>query len=89
VRSIVADEDQMAQDFLGFLSNLVLVFPSLAERPLYLTGESYAGVYIVRYLYISSYINNSMSASHISQKLFWPHGNLPSSLQHLSSATVL
>jgi len=31
---------------LGFLSNLVKVFPSLENRPFYLTGESYAGVYI-------------------------------------------
>jgi hypothetical protein len=47
IRYQVADEDQMANDFLGFLSNLVKVFPSLARRPLYLTGESYAGMYIV------------------------------------------
>lgn len=33
---------------LGFLRNLVKVFPSLATRPLFLTGESYAGTYIVR-----------------------------------------
>ena len=33
---------------VGFLSNLVQVFPSLATRPLFLTGESYAGTYIVR-----------------------------------------
>ena len=26
---------------MGFLENLVKVFPSLATRPLYLTGESY------------------------------------------------
>ena len=32
---------------LGFLENLVKVFPSLATRPFYLTGESYAGRYIV------------------------------------------
>lgn len=32
---------------MGFLENLVKVFPSLATRPLYLTGESYAGTYIV------------------------------------------
>lgn len=33
---------------LGFLSNLVKIFPSLATRPLLLTGESYAGTFIVR-----------------------------------------
>ncbi|KAH8116530.1 alpha/beta-hydrolase [Phellopilus nigrolimitatus] len=42
----IADEDQMGADFLGFLANLVKVFPSLAHRPLLLTGESYAGTYI-------------------------------------------
>ena len=47
---LVADEKQVASDFLGFLSNLVKVFPSLSTRPLYLAGESYAGMYIVRLL---------------------------------------
>ncbi|KAH0836523.1 Alpha/Beta hydrolase protein [Lanmaoa asiatica] len=42
----VYDEDQMASDFMGFLENLVKVFPNLATRPLHLTGESYAGMYI-------------------------------------------
>ncbi|KAJ7769203.1 alpha/beta-hydrolase [Mycena maculata] len=42
----VPDEDQMGEDFVGFLSNLVKIFPSLATRPLYLMGESYAGTYI-------------------------------------------
>ncbi|KIM76059.1 hypothetical protein PILCRDRAFT_826709 [Piloderma croceum F 1598] len=42
----VANEDQMAENFLMFLENLVLVFPSLAKRPLYLMGESYAGTFI-------------------------------------------
>ncbi|KAF7795039.1 hypothetical protein EIP86_006183 [Pleurotus ostreatoroseus] len=42
----VNDEDQMADDFFGFLENLIKVFPSLSTRPLYLTGESYAGTYI-------------------------------------------
>ncbi|PSR78206.1 hypothetical protein PHLCEN_2v7538 [Hermanssonia centrifuga] len=41
------DEDQVGIDFIGFLENLVKVFPSLANRPFYLTGESYAGRYIV------------------------------------------
>ncbi|KAJ7721117.1 alpha/beta-hydrolase [Mycena metata] len=44
--SYVADENQVAEDFLGFLSNMVKIFPSLATRPLYLIGESYAGRYI-------------------------------------------
>ncbi|KAF7368766.1 Carboxypeptidase [Mycena venus] len=39
----VPDEDQMGVDFVGFLSNLVKIFPCLDTRPLYLTGESYAG----------------------------------------------
>ncbi|KAI0372590.1 alpha/beta-hydrolase [Pilatotrama ljubarskyi] len=42
----VHDEDEMGRDFMGFLENLVKVFPSLKKRPLYLTGESYAGTYI-------------------------------------------
>ncbi|KAF7320774.1 Carboxypeptidase [Mycena chlorophos] len=40
------DEDRVAQDFLGFVSNLVKVFPSLSKRPLHLVGESYAGRFI-------------------------------------------
>ncbi|KAH9946531.1 alpha/beta-hydrolase [Amylocystis lapponica] len=42
----VHDEEQVASDFIGFLENLVKVFPSLKTRPLHLTGESYAGTYI-------------------------------------------
>ncbi|KAG9312814.1 Alpha/Beta hydrolase protein [Chiua virens] len=42
----IYDEDQMASDFMGFLENLVKVFPNLATRPLHITGESYAGMYI-------------------------------------------
>jgi len=43
----IEDEDQMAADFFGFLANFIKVFPAFAKRPLYLTGESYAGTYIV------------------------------------------
>ncbi|KAJ6555139.1 alpha/beta-hydrolase [Mycena vulgaris] len=42
----VPDEDQMGEDFVGFLSNIVKIFPSLVTRPLHLMGESYAGTYI-------------------------------------------
>ncbi|KAJ7726259.1 alpha/beta-hydrolase [Mycena maculata] len=46
VDGYVPDEDQMGRDFVEFLSNIVKIFPSLAKRPLHLTGESYAGTYI-------------------------------------------
>ncbi|OJT06591.1 Pheromone-processing carboxypeptidase KEX1 [Trametes pubescens] len=45
-KGYAADEDQIAEDFLKFLTNLVKVFPSLATRPLYLMGQSYAGHFI-------------------------------------------
>src|SRR5258705_141160 len=32
---------------MGFLKNLFHVFPTLTTRPLYLIGESYAGMYVV------------------------------------------
>ncbi|KAF7350015.1 Alpha/beta-hydrolase [Mycena venus] len=38
------DKDQI----VGFLSNLVKIFPSLATRPRYLMDESYARTYITR-----------------------------------------
>ncbi|KAI1792416.1 alpha/beta-hydrolase [Ganoderma leucocontextum] len=53
----ITNEDQMGEDFLGFLTNFVSVFPSLATRPLYLMGESYAGTfipYIVKHLFSAS-----------------------------------
>ena len=37
----------MEKTQINFLRNLVRVFPSLANRPFLLTGESYAGTYIV------------------------------------------
>ncbi|GJJ06658.1 hypothetical protein Clacol_000853 [Clathrus columnatus] len=38
------DEDQVGTDFMGFLSNLAQIFPSLKSRPFHLIGESYAGI---------------------------------------------
>ncbi|PPQ62877.1 hypothetical protein CVT24_006275 [Panaeolus cyanescens] len=38
--------EEIGEDFMRFLANLVKVFPSLATRPLYLTGEGMAGYYI-------------------------------------------
>lgn len=40
------DQEQVAEDFVGFLQNVVKVFPQLASRPLIFTGESYSGRFI-------------------------------------------
>ncbi|CAL1714161.1 unnamed protein product [Somion occarium] len=46
LQGLVRDEDELGRDFWGFIENIVKVFPNLKSRPLYLTGESYAGRYI-------------------------------------------
>ncbi|KAJ6536096.1 Alpha/Beta hydrolase protein [Mycena capillaripes] len=48
---LVPDEDQMGKDFVGFVSNIVKIFPSRAKRPLYLMGESYAAPYITKAIF--------------------------------------
>lgn len=54
---------------MSFLANLVKVFPSLKTRPLHLTGESYAGTYIVRHLSHRQALETlSMGHSHTSRK---------------------
>jgi len=52
----VKDETDVVNDFMGFLSNLVQIFPSLASRPLYLAGEDYSAIYI-------SYISQALMSS--------------------------
>jgi carboxypeptidase C (cathepsin A) len=39
----VDDEKHLARDFYGFLRNFLGVFDHLADRDLYIFGESYAG----------------------------------------------
>jgi carboxypeptidase C (cathepsin A) len=50
----------------GFLGNLVKVFPSLAKRPLHLTGESYAGTYIVCVIF---YLQGTLTETHLGAAL--------------------
>ncbi|KAJ7278049.1 alpha/beta-hydrolase [Mycena rebaudengoi] len=54
--TVVPDEDGMGADFVGFLANIVKIFPSLARRPLHLAGESYAGNPHLNQPYISKAI---------------------------------
>lgn len=38
------DENDVAQQFSGWLNNMYRVFPELNAKKLYITGESYAGL---------------------------------------------
>ncbi|KAI0329310.1 alpha/beta-hydrolase [Cubamyces sp. BRFM 1775] len=84
----IADEDQMGEDFLGFLSNLVKVFPSLATRPLFLTGESYAGTYIP---YITKHIFQAQNPPVKLRKIAIGDGSLGSqaTVEHLPVVNVI
>ena len=41
--------DEAAPEFVTMMKNIYELFPALAEKDLYLTGESYAGKYIPRF----------------------------------------
>ncbi|KAI0682067.1 alpha/beta-hydrolase [Cerioporus squamosus] len=84
----VPDEDQTGEDFVGFLSNLVQVFPSLATRPLFLTGESYAGTYIP---YITKHIFQHPNPPVKLRKIAIGDGSLGSqaTVEHLPVVNVI
>ncbi|RDX43821.1 alpha/beta-hydrolase [Lentinus brumalis] len=84
----VPDEDQTGEDFVGFLSNLVQVFPSLATRPLFLTGESYAGTYIP---YITKHIFQHANPPVNLSKIAIGDGSLGSqaTVEHLPVVNVI
>jgi carboxypeptidase C (cathepsin A) len=42
----VTNEDDVAQDFYHFMQSFLTVFPEYQGLPVYITGESYAGMYI-------------------------------------------
>jgi carboxypeptidase D len=52
---MVKSEEEIAVHFGLFMEKFYSIFPEFKNRPLYLTGESYAGHYIP---YMSSYIFN-------------------------------
>ncbi|KAF7303613.1 Carboxypeptidase [Mycena indigotica] len=84
----IPDEDQMGEDFVGFLTNLVKIFPGLASRPLYLMGESYAGTYIP---YITKTIFSSSKPPVTLKKIVVGDGTLGSAavFEELPTLTTL
>ncbi|KAJ7487265.1 alpha/beta-hydrolase [Mycena galericulata] len=84
----VPDEEQMGQDFVEFLSNIVKIFPSLATRPLYLTGESYAGQYIP---YIAKTIFSTPNPPVNLRKIAVGDGTLASAalIGYISTVTII
>ncbi|QRW09820.1 Serine carboxypeptidase [Ceratobasidium sp. AG-Ba] len=55
----LTNENQLADQFYGFLQEFYTVFPNLVKKELYITGESYAGFYIP---YIASRILHASSS---------------------------
>ncbi|KAF9783688.1 alpha/beta-hydrolase [Thelephora terrestris] len=49
----IENEDDLAGQFVGFLQQFLKVFPELKGKKTYITGESYAGMYVP---YIADYI---------------------------------
>ncbi|CDO76357.1 hypothetical protein BN946_scf185011.g21 [Trametes cinnabarina] len=62
------DEDQVAAEVVGFLQQFLDVFKELRGKKLYVTGESYAGMYVP---YITNYIFEHPTALNLSMTGFW------------------
>ncbi|CDO76356.1 hypothetical protein BN946_scf185011.g20 [Trametes cinnabarina] len=64
----IANEDELAAQVAGFLQQFLEVFQELQGKKFYLTGESYAGMYVP---YIANYIYEHPKALNLSLKGFW------------------
>ncbi|KAI9059042.1 alpha/beta-hydrolase [Trametes sanguinea] len=64
----VMNEDQVAAEVVGFLQQFLDVFKELQGKKLYVTGESYAGMYVP---YITNYIFEHPTALNLSMTGFW------------------
>ena len=56
----MTDLDDAADEFINFLDVLWTKYPAFEEKPLYLTGESYAGKYIPEYSWYILETNNHL-----------------------------
>ena len=50
-KDYLTDMNAAAGEFVQLMKNLYATFPELASKPLYMTGESYAGKYIPKFSY--------------------------------------
>ncbi|KAI0820727.1 alpha/beta-hydrolase [Trametes gibbosa] len=64
----VANEDDVAAEVVGFLQQFLEVFKELQGKKLYVTGESYAGMYVP---YITNYIFDHPTALNLTMTGFW------------------
>ncbi|KZT13239.1 alpha/beta-hydrolase [Laetiporus sulphureus 93-53] len=64
----IQNEDELAEQLVGFLQQFFEVFSELKGKNLYLTGESYAGMYIP---YTANYIYENPDLLDLSLKGFW------------------
>ncbi|CCM04962.1 uncharacterized protein FIBRA_07159 [Fibroporia radiculosa] len=64
----IKNEDELAEQLVGFLQQFFNVFSELNGKNLYLTGESYAGTYIP---YIANYLYDNPNLLDLPLKGFW------------------
>ncbi|KAI0687232.1 Alpha/Beta hydrolase protein [Earliella scabrosa] len=62
------DENDIAKDIVGFLQQFLKVFPDLKGKKLYLSGESYAGMYVP---YLANYIYEHADALELDLQGIW------------------
>ncbi|KAF9460967.1 alpha/beta-hydrolase [Collybia nuda] len=64
----IRNEDDLAEQLVGFMQQFLEVFSELKNKKLYLTGESYAGTYVP---YIANYIYTHPTALPLSLQGIW------------------
>ncbi|KAJ7618473.1 alpha/beta-hydrolase [Roridomyces roridus] len=64
----ITNEDDLAEQLVGFMQQFLEVFSELGGKKLYITGESYAGQYVP---YIANYIYEHPTALNLSLQGIW------------------
>ncbi|KAF7331480.1 Carboxypeptidase [Mycena kentingensis (nom. inval.)] len=64
----IRNEDDLAAQLVGFLEQFLTIFSELKGKNLYISGESYAGMYVP---YIANFIYNNPSLLSLSLKGIW------------------